>query len=114
MHSQQTMPTREAFREAFIQHVDTFGVTVAQVSREADVSKSMLQALYQRKTQVPNVHDAMLVAAYFGKSVEEFVGDVTPKDEGTARIRFLLGRLSGEQRTFVEALLKTLLSQAGR
>ena len=103
---------KESFRESFIEHVAVYRVSLARMARETGISKSLLQSLHQRKTICPNVDDAMKIAEYFGKSVEEFVG--TSKDDQVKRLTSLAARLSPDEQAFLEAQLETILSRQGR
>ena len=100
---------KEAFRESLIRHKQIYNYSTAQIARETGVPKTTLDALLQRKTIAPNVHDAVKIAAYFGKSVEEFESGETSKQDG--RLRALVSRLSDEERIFLEAQLETLIAR---
>jgi transcriptional regulator with XRE-family HTH domain len=103
---------KEAFRESLIAHIDTYRVNVAQMARDTGVSKELIHSLRQRKTVCPNVDDAMKLAGYFGKTVEEFVG--TSRDDQLKRLGALAARLSPEEQAFLEAQIATLLASKDR
>lgn len=65
---------RTDFREALIQRLEATGVPAAELARRTGVSKSIIDKLRQRKIETTNVHDAILIARYFGEGVEEFCG----------------------------------------
>jgi len=100
---------KEAFRESFIRHVRVYDVSLAQVARTTGVSKHLLDALNQRKTGVPNVADAMKIAAFFGKTVEAFVEET--KDKGRDRLPMLIEQLTAEERAVFEAQIDVLLKR---
>lgn len=100
---------KEMFREAFIRHVRVYGVSLAEVARQTGVSKYLLNALHQRKTQAPNVHDAIRIAAFFGKTVEEFMRPESGEKQGENRLRALAARLTEEERAVLEAQIEVLL-----
>lgn len=65
---------RQRFREALIERLNITGLTVAELARRSGVAKSQLDKLRQRKVDTTNVHDAVLIARFFGQSVEDFMG----------------------------------------
>lgn len=72
---------RTAFREALIRHMDQARVGAARLSRETQVSKAQIDKLHQRKSETTNVADALRLAAFFGKRLEDFcaISPVTAK-----------------------------------
>jgi len=107
-----TLAMKEAFRESLINHVATYRVSMAQLSRETGVSLPLIQSLNQRKSVCPNVDDAIKLARYFGKSVEEFVG--VSRDDREKRLRALISRLTEAEKDFLEVQLTTLAARQGR
>lgn len=99
---------KEAFREAFIRHVRVYDVSIAEVARQTGVSKYLLNALHQRKTQVPNVADAIKIARFFGKTVDEFLDQDAPKNND-AMLASKIARLSPEERRVFEVQVDALL-----
>lgn len=100
------------FREAFIRHLEESRIPVAAVARATGVSKHQLYKLAQRKVESTDVHDAMAVSHFFGKSLEEFIGS-----EGTLkfqRVLALYNALSSDEKTMLEAQLEGLASRLGR
>ncbi|PNW61799.1 UNVERIFIED_CONTAM: hypothetical protein BEN50_25730 [Euhalothece sp. KZN 001] len=105
-------PMKEAFRESLIEHLERHQVSLAELARETGVSLPQLQKLSQRRTVAPNVHDAVRIARYFGKSVEAFCGE-----EENAELESLLGliaRLTPEQREIVEAQIAGIFARRRR
>lgn len=88
-----------SFRDAFVAHLERTGATVADIARKRGLSKGQLDKLRQGRTQKTNVDDAVEIAAYFGKSVDEFIGK--EPDAPTARIAELAALLSDEERAFL-------------
>lgn len=99
---------RELFRESFIRHVQAYGVSIPEVARATGVSKHMLHALHQRKTVVPNVHDATLVAKFFGKTIEEFM-EIPGAGKVQDRLPSLISQLDPSEREVLEAQIDVLL-----
>lgn len=104
---------KEAFREAFIRHVKVYDVAIAEVARATGVSKYLLNALHQRKTSTPNVSDAIKIARYFGKTVEEFL-DQSPQPTDAGRIMSKMARLSPAEREVLEAQIDVLAKRRSK
>ena len=64
--------TKLRFRETLIKMMETRRVTAAELARETGISKGTIDKLRQRKVEVTNAFDAMKIAMFFGKSVEQF------------------------------------------
>jgi hypothetical protein len=62
------------FREALIERMELTGVGAAEISRRTGVPKGVIDKLRQRRTDVTNVYDAILLARFFGQTVEDFIG----------------------------------------
>ena len=100
---------RERFREALIAHMDATRVGATELSRATGVRKALIDKHYQRRTDATNVHDAMRLASYFGKTVNEMVG--LSGDGETAQIAALIARLSPEEKRLVKAQLSGLVDR---
>jgi transcriptional regulator with XRE-family HTH domain len=96
------------FREAFIAHLDAAGFNTRQVADATGVSRDQMEKLRQRKVASTNVHDALRIARFFGKTVEEFIGDI-PEVENSD-ILTLIARLTPTEQEIVRAQLEGLLS----
>lgn len=66
------------FRKAFLRHLSETNLKVTDVAKGARVSKDQLNKLKQGKSQSINVDAAVLVARYFGETVNEFIGEERP------------------------------------
>ena len=98
---------QKRFREAFLQHLEATGTSVASVARGAGVSKDMLHKLKQGRTMAINVDDAIKIAAYFGQTVNEFVGGTREEIEDTLLRQ--IAQLSQAERKLLAASLRALL-----
>ncbi len=69
-------PSIEAgtFRKAFVEHLEKSGVSVAELSRQTDINYHALDKLKKRANGSTSAENAAKIAAYFGKSLEEFLG----------------------------------------
>lgn len=77
---------KTAFREALLRHMAVAGVGAAALARATAVSKPQIDKLCQRKSETTNVADAIRLAAYFGKSVEDFCEMTDDRTKGPAMI----------------------------
>lgn len=103
------MHMTKKFRQAFIDALDASGYSVAQVSRDTGVSTEQLYKLCQRETASTNVDDAVKLAHYFGKSLDEFLEDRTAYDR--QEIVALYNQLTEQQREFLLDSTKGILSR---
>lgn len=65
------------FREALVARLELTGTTSSHLALRTGVSKGIIDKLRQRRIETTNVHDAMLIADFFGQSVEGFCGSKT-------------------------------------
>lgn len=112
------MPQR--FRDAFLWHLDKYGAAMAAIHRDTGVSLDILKKLKRGDSQSTNVEDAVLIADYFGKSVNAFIRcDPVGSEAELARlmdqldardVRMLLAQIRGivQDRERLEALGHTL------
>lgn len=100
------------FRRAFISHVEEHGTSLAALARDTGVSLDVLKKLKTRATGSTTAENAMLIAAYYGKTVNQFVvgQEVSLND----KLGNLLQLLSPEERRFVEAQMLGLIAAHGR
>jgi len=98
---------RLSFREAMIERLDLTGITVADLARKTGVSKGLLDKLRQRRTETPNVYDAMLISRFFGQTVEEFMG-IRSRAEKRDEIIEMLKLLSPEHRAMMIAQIQAV------
>ncbi|WP_457650852.1 hypothetical protein [Profundibacter sp.] len=100
------------FRDAFIEHLDRTGAKVTDISTATGVNKDSLYALKRGTTMNMNVRDAILVAEFFDKTVEEFMG----VERGALRDSLIdqIAQLSDSERQIFEASLKAVLAARDR
>lgn len=98
---------KDRFREALIERMDLTGISAAELSRRTGVSKSQIDKLRQRKSEVTNVYDAILIARFFGQPVEEFMG-IAKKGAKHQEILDLLASLSPDVKDMLVIQIKAL------
>ncbi|MEX0285130.1 MAG: hypothetical protein AB3N23_11015 [Paracoccaceae bacterium] len=79
------------FRDAFLDALETSGLSLRAVAIGSDVSESQLKKLKQRENATTNVDDAKKVAAFFGLGLDAFLDD--PGLSGPVEIVELYSRL---------------------
>jgi plasmid maintenance system antidote protein VapI len=99
----------ETFREHLIAMMDASGTSAGELSRQTGVSKPLIDKLRQRKAITTNVNDAMRIAQYFGKTVEEFLG-VGNRQAKIDRLTGLIAQLDEDQARSMEAQIAAVLS----
>lgn len=98
----------ENFSEAFNAHLEKRKVAVTAIAKGSGVSKESLYSLKYGKTLNMSVDDAIRVAAYFGETVEEFMGLTGPRVDD-ALIRRIEG-LSPRERALLQAAIDAFLA----
>ena len=99
---------RKNFREAFIEHLERTGAKVTEVAAATGLNKDSLYALKRGTTMNMNVKDAILVAQFFGETVEEFMG-IGPRALRDTLID-QISQLTDSERQIFEASLKAVLA----
>ncbi|MDO6587358.1 helix-turn-helix transcriptional regulator [Salipiger sp. 1_MG-2023] len=95
------------FRHAFIWHLDRHGTKLSDLVNETGVSRDVLNKLKARENSSTTVENAMLIAAYYGKSISDFIA-LKDADEASAA-RALFDLLTPEERRLVEAQIRGIL-----
>ena len=99
---------KDAFRESFIRHVNEFGSKVADLEGGTGVPRSIINKLLRRENRTTNVEDAMAIAHYYGKSLEEFIGGNTGSN--TVALSALLSFLTDEELSMFVAQIKGVVA----
>ena len=102
------------FRESLIERMDLVGISAAELSRRTGVSKAQIDKLRQRKSEVTNVYDALLIARFFGQTIEEFMG-ISKKSAKHQEIIDILAMLPPDLKDSMIVQIKALaaMRQAG-
>lgn len=100
------------FRKALIWHMDHHGTAIADLVKATGVSRDVINKLKAREGSSTTAENAMLIAAYYGKSVNDFVA-LREASEAT-RTAAMLDLLQPEERRLLQAQIRGLLSERGR
>lgn len=96
----------KTFRDALLEALISTGISLKALSDATDVSYEQLKKLKQRSGST-NIDDAVRIAAFFGKTVEDFIND--PELSGPLRVVDLYFRLPPEKRPRLEAFGEGML-----
>lgn len=99
------------FQEALMWHMDRHETTIAEIVASTGVSRDVINKLRTRPNSSTNVENAMLIAAFYGKTVNQFV----MKEEATtsSRMAALFQLLEPEETRLLEAQIRGLLAEHG-
>lgn len=61
------------FRRAFLRHLEDHGTSLTAISRATGVSLDVLKKLKTRGSGSTSVENGMLIAAFYGETVNQFV-----------------------------------------
>lgn len=95
------------FQKALRWHMDQNGTSIAEVVRSTGVSRDVINKLRSRDNASTTVENGVLIAAYFGKTVNEFLRceDPVPDDRDKA----MLDLLRPTERRLLAAQIEGLL-----
>lgn len=95
------------FRNALLWHMEQNNTTIADLVNETGVSRHVVNKLKARPNSSTDVENAILIAAYYGKTVNEFIA----KKEATdlSRTSALLELLSPEEHRLLQLQIRGLL-----
>jgi plasmid maintenance system antidote protein VapI len=99
------------FRDSLNAHMEATGMSVAKLARGTGIKTSQLYKLAQKQVNSTNVEDAVRIATFFGKSVEEFM-DMSHSTSKTDAAVELMARLDPQHLDVVETLMRGLLASA--
>lgn len=99
------------FRRALIWHMDKHRTSIADLVRATEVSRDVINKLRAREGSSTTVENAMLIAAFYGKTVNDFVA--LREVDSAERFAALLALLRPEERRLLEAQIRGLLHERG-
>lgn len=95
------------FRTALLSHMEEHQTSIAELVSATGVSRDVINKLKGRAPSSTNVENAILIAAFYGKTVNEFIAG--RKATAASRTRALLDLLSEEEVQLVEAQTRGLV-----
>ena len=96
------------FRTALEWHMERHDTKIADLVTATGVSRDVLNKLRARPNSSTTVENALLIASYYGKTVNQFIAcdDVSPSDQ----LHTLIDMLPPEERRIVVAQIRGMLS----
>ncbi|MCA0846089.1 helix-turn-helix domain-containing protein [Salipiger thiooxidans] len=96
------------FRNALMWHMEQHGTTIAELVSATGVSRDVLNKLKSRDNSSTTVENGLLIAAYYGKTLNEFIArqDATT----TSRLSALFSLLEPGERQLLEAQILGVIS----
>jgi len=96
------------FRHALVWHMDNEGTSITDLVSATGVSRDVINKLRARPESSTTVENAMLIAAYYGKTVNQFISlEQTDSDDAA---RSLIELLTPEERRLLEAQMRGLIA----
>lgn len=89
------MFTMTSFREALMRHMTEQNTTIAELAAGARVSPDIIKKLRVRDQATTTAEVAMRIAAFYGKTMEEFVAGVDAGER--AKLSSMLDLLSDDE-----------------
>lgn len=102
----------KTFREALLWHMQRAGIGPAKLAQETGVSLDVIKKLRTHAIETTAVENAILIAAYFGLSLEAFMR--AGEDQRGQALSELAALLTPEEARLLEAQLRGLLASRGR
>lgn len=100
------------FRNALLWHMKKHDTSISDLVKATGVSRDVINKLRAREGASTTAENALLIASYYGKSVNDFI---TLQDEDEARrTSALLDLLTPEERQLLTAQIRGLLQARER
>ncbi|MEI4473237.1 hypothetical protein [Frigidibacter sp. MR17.24] len=96
------------FQQALKWHMEAEGTKIADLVRSTGVSRDVLNKLLKRPDVTTSVENAILIASFYGKTVNEFVQRQQAADIDKAATLF--GLLTPEERNMLAAQVRGILN----
>lgn len=100
------------FRSALMWHMDRYKTTTGDLVDSTGVSADVIKKLRAREASSTTVENAVLIAAFYGKSVNQFISlaEVTQED----RLRTLFELLTPAEKQLLSAQIEGVLRHQPR
>ncbi len=99
------------FRSALLWHMEQHGTTTAELVAKTGVSRDVINKLKSRTNSSTTVENGMLIAAFYGKTLNDFVS--REESSSSSRLMALFSLLEPGERQLLEAQIRGLLAQRG-
>ena len=106
--STQCSGMTEDFRRAFLRHLEEHGTPLTAIARATGVSLDVLKKLKTRGSGSTTVENGMLIAAFYGETINQFVS-LTPVTD-RQKLANLFELLTPSERQLLEAQMLGLVA----
>lgn len=100
------------FRHALLWHMDKHETKIADLVKETGISRDVINKLRARENSSTTAENALLIASYYGKTLEQFIRCDDARDD--AVLTTLAGMLRPEEAEMLEAQLRGILASRGQ
>jgi nucleoside 2-deoxyribosyltransferase len=103
---------KTTFRNALMWHMERHGTGISALVAATGVSRDIVNKLRAREDSSTTVENGVMIAAYYGKTVNQFLdmADVTPAD----RVQTLFELLTKEEQQLLAAQIAGILNSQPR
>lgn len=106
------LPAMEgSFRDALVWHLDRFETRTVDLCRATGVSRDVINKLIRGESRSTAAENALLIAAFYGKSLEEFIR--CDEDHSPRTLASLADLLTPAEARLLEAQVRGILAQRG-
>ena len=98
----------ESFREALLWHIEQHNTNVTHLAKATGVSRDAINKLRAREGSTTTVENALMIAAFYGKTVNQFVNREPAPQEDI--IQALIGLLSDAETRELATQIRSILS----
>jgi len=98
----------ESFREALLWHMEKEATTITDLVAGTGVSRDVVNKLRAREGSTTTVENALMIAAFYGKTVNQFVNREPAPQEDI--IQALIGLLSDAETRELATQIRSILS----
>jgi len=103
-------PMEQTFRDAFLWHFENQETKIADIVRATGISRDVINKLLAREGSSTSAENALLISAYYGKTLEAFV---KYKSRGDFGLPALTELLTDDEASLVAAQVRGILAQRG-
>jgi len=96
------------FQKAFLWHMETYQTSIADLVRATGVSRDVINKLRSRPKSSTSVENGILIASYYGETVNQFI--LCEKPDSEKRAHALLDLLPASERQRMEAQIEAVLA----
>lgn len=96
------------FRNALLWHMEKHGTLISELVSATGVSRDVINKLRARPGSSTTVENAMLIASYYGKTVNQFIS--LAETNSTDAANALIELLTPEERRLLEAQMRGLIA----